>query len=895
MESPCTRSVDGKAETLQALAARWREPRALSRPVPFWLLNGTAPFAPDELARQLDEFARQRVQVVCLIPMYDVSEAYLRPRWWDMLDGLCAQAQARGVRLWIGDECACPSGSVAMRLPSEPGLASVGLQAHTLNAAPGDALAEEGLVAVFSLPDGVAVPADAWANLGPPWAPGSLLLVRVGSTPGRQGVPALAQGFGRGEVNRLDRTATARFVAETHAQYAAHLPHAMGRTISGVFTDEPALFEPPGWCADFVDEFARRKGYDPRPRLAALFTATGPGDAAFRCDFHDVLSRLYIERFFDVQRQWCEQHGLDFGGHVWQNWPWGLSAGVLWQPDPLRILAALGVPGVDWTAGAGRMPASELRLASSAARLADRSRTLVEVYAGLGPHWTYEQLRWMWHWLAVNGVDLMVLHIAYSTPDETLAGVLHPPISWQTPLWRYFGLFSDYVGRLSELLQAGTRIASVAVLYPTATVWAETVYPGGVWPKPPGQTMPAMPALERLRQQVEALSALLVEHQIDFDFIDEEALAAAQLADQALRVGSASYQALLLPDTTTARASTVRHLVAAAEHGVAVVAGGRLPAAAWGDGSDDELAAEVARLQRAGLRSAGDDVSGLLAGLRRDVRLEPDADLGAERNIHAQRRRLADGTEVFFLASQSDRVERRRVWLRAMGGAERWGFEGEPPTALVARSVADGGTWFDLEFEPFEACAVVFCRADRGEVRAAAGPRQPWRRVEGQWWVEFLPNQGNPYLEPHDRCFDLRPRFLGPSSALVPWWRLGLGAFSGSARYRCVFSLVDPPPAGRCWLDLGRVEQAAAAVLNGRDLGSRIWRPFCFEATGALVPGRNTLEVTVTNGLANFLTLTRGEGPPPLTQAPVSAMWSGLLGPVSLLASAPATAPDGTT
>jgi len=116
----------------------------------------------------------------------------------------------------------------------------------------------------------------------------------------------------------------------------------------------------------------------------------------------------------------------------------------------------------------------------------------------------------------------------------------------------------------------------------------------------------------------------------------------------------------------------------------------------------------------------------------------------------------------------------------------------------------------------------------------------------------------------------------------VPWWRLGLGGFSGSARYRCVFQVLPGLPARRVWLDLGRVEQAAAATLNGHSLGARIWRPFRFEVTGAVAAGENHLEVLVTNGLANFLTAPRGTAPP-LTQAPVSAMWSGLLGPVTLM------------
>ncbi|MSR83356.1 MAG: hypothetical protein EXS58_10610 [Candidatus Latescibacteria bacterium] len=122
----------------------------------------------------------------------------------------------------------------------------------------------------------------------------------------------------------------------------------------------------------------------------------------------------------------------------------------------------------------------------------------------------------------------------------------------------------------------------------------------------------------------------------------------------------------------------------------------------------------------------------------------------------------------------------------------------------------------------------------------------------------------------------------GPPSALQPWWRLGLGFFSGSARYKCLFVVDHPLPAGPVWLNLGRVEQAATLTINGQEVGERVWKPFRFEVSGALHQGKNHLEVVVTNGLANFLSRQRSNQGAVLHQWPTSAMWSGLLGPVWL-------------
>jgi hypothetical protein len=39
--------------------------------------------------------------------------------------------------------------------------------------------------------------------------------------------------------------------------------------------------------------------------------------------------------------------------------------------------------------------------------------------------------------------------------------------------------------------------------------------------------------------------------------------------------------------------------------------------------------------------------------------------------------------------------------------------------------------------------------------------------------------------------------------------------------------------------------------VNGRSAGIRAWRPYRFDLTGALKPGRNTIQVKVANTLAN--------------------------------------------
>jgi len=148
---------------------------------------------------------------------------------------------------------------------------------------------------------------------------------------------------------------------------------------------------------------------------------------------------------------------------------------------------------------------------------------------------------------------------------------------------------------------------------------------------------------------------------------------------------------------------------------------------------------------------------------------------------------------------------------------------------------------------------------------------------------------------------------------------------AGTVNYRNSFELSSNAISGgkRLWLDLGRVAVIAEVRLNGRDLGM-LWKPpFRVDVTDAVRAGTNELEVRVTNLLVNRLigdeelppeneydSRTRAilrlpdwfkEGKPkPPGGRTTFATWhyyakgdplveSGLIGPVRLLTSVPAT------
>jgi hypothetical protein len=117
--------------------------------------------------------------------------------------------------------------------------------------------------------------------------------------------------------------------------------------------------------------------------------------------------------------------------------------------------------------------------------------------------------------------------------------------------------------------------------------------------------------------------------------------------------------------------------------------------------------------------------------------------------------------------------------------------------------------------------------------------------------------------------------------------------FSGTATYSTDFVVPAAALQTNCrvQLDLGRVETFAGLTLNGRPIRLLWHSPYVMDVTAAVQPGRNHLEVAVTNLLVNRLIGDQqrpaGERRTWSTHEPYTKdsplLPAGLLGPVRLI------------
>jgi hypothetical protein len=167
----------------------------------------------------------------------------------------------------------------------------------------------------------------------------------------------------------------------------------------------------------------------------------------------------------------------------------------------------------------------------------------------------------------------------------------------------------------------------------------------------------------------------------------------------------------------------------------------------------------------------------------------------------------------------------------------------ENRTGLAAlRNGTDGLVQVYLQLQPGEPCILrTFSE------KTVDGPA--WRyfqkdgapqAISGTWKVQFM--QGGPELP---AAFE--------TQKLASWTTLDdveAKRFAGTARYRIEFD--QPVGDADDWmLDLGLVCESAHVKLNGHNVGVLWCKPFQIHVGEFLVPGKNNLEVEVTNLAAN--------------------------------------------
>jgi hypothetical protein len=531
--------------------------------LPFWFLNGE--LEPEEMRYQVREFYEKGMSGLILHGRFGLEMPYIGPTYLERIKLAVAEAEKVGLQTWIYDEMNWPSGTADKRvLQSRPDLAQRYIECINftvrgpwftyLTGADSRYLDFERStpLAAFAISSAGQV-VDLTPNLSfhdvIPWE----------VPPGNWRLMYLVEKTADYYIDALNPEATAEFLRLGYEPYRRLLDGQMAEQIVGFYTDEPAMhyFLTGGdnpivpWSKDLFGRFQERNGYNLRPYLPDLFFNIRPQSARVRFDFYNSLTDFYSQAYYEQIQAWCREHGVLFTGHLlYEEW---LRRLIRVEGNLFRHYEHMDVIGVDHLypiIGNRDRPDEHvaMKVGSSAAHQLGSERLLCESFGGIFMDTTMQRMKWITDWEYVLGVNLLNPHGFHYTLEGPRKRDWPPSMFYQYPWWRYYGDFSKYVSRLSHLLSGGRHVAKVAVLWPIHSMFA-TYTP---------QSRNHLG--DRIEYDFNTLTDQLLRLHYDFDYLDEDILARADITDGQIRVRDEAYELLILPPLTHIKISTVERL-----------------------------------------------------------------------------------------------------------------------------------------------------------------------------------------------------------------------------------------------------------------------------------------------------------------------------------------------
>jgi hypothetical protein len=612
-----------------------------------------------------------------------------------------------------------------------------------------------------------------------------------------------------------------------------------GPVPSGQFHDS---FEYYGatWTPSLFDEFQKRRGYDLRAQLPAFF-GDGPVATVARVkhDYRETIADLhlaYVQRWTD----WA--HGR---GGVSRNQAHGAPGNLL------DLYAAADVPETEIFKETDDRQVAMLKLASSAAHVTGRKLASAESFTWLGEHFQtpLSDVKRAADFLFLSGINHIVFHgIPYSPKDVAWPGWLfYASVNFgpQGGLWHDLPAFNAYAARVQSVLQEGRPDNDVLLYFPVHDVWQDekgllmpfTVHDQEKW---------------LWTTSYYATATALDKAGYTYDGVSDHLLTQARVVDGQIDMGGNRYRALVLPKCRLMSVETWNTVADLARAGGTVVIQEAPPSDVPGLPEVEHRRAALRKAVAAlKLTATGDGPTQVGLGrmfLTSDLHRTLEScgiarEPMVEGHLRFVRRRSDKGHSYFIVNHGNKAVD---GWI-PLGVAADAAVVLDPMhdgraggAALRPRSTT--GAQVYLQLQPGESCVL---RTFAGGAPAA----RPWAyskpsgspvAIQGSWKVTFL--DGGPAL----------PQGLDVAR-LASWTETGgdeARRFAGTARYA---TEIDAPAdhADDYVLDLGRVCDSARVRVNGHEVACLFAAPFRVNTGGHLKPGRNTLEIDVTNLAAN--------------------------------------------
>ncbi len=526
--------------------------------------------------------------------------------------------------------------------------------------------------------------------------------------------------------------------------------------LRGFFNDSYEVDDARGqanWTNDFLDEFKKRKGYDLKDQLPALFgKADAEKNSRVIYDYRSVIDELILDNF---TKEWKK---------------WGVSKGKILRNQshgsPANTLDLYSVVDIPETEGNDIL---RFKFATSAANVTGKKLVSSESATWLNEHFlsSLGDVKKAIDLYFLGGVNHIFYHgTAYSPKDAPWPGWLfYAAVHFQptNPQWKDFHVLNEYITRVQSFLQNSKPDNDILLYYPLADRYSE-----------PGNTLlQHFDGMERNFENTdfEKVSREMLEKGYGFDFFSDRQLQKFKVQGSRIISGGHAYKAILLPANKLMPLKSIEKLFDLVKQGGIVMFYKEPPHDVPGL---DTGGRERLRLQRKidslrfylsgsiavprapgqkkidkplvvpGSMSIADVGKGhffedsFLESLFDAVGLEPEIMVG--QGVQFTRRRNGDGW-VYFITNRSDKAIADWIPLQMHANSAVLfdPMTGKTGLARLKKKIRPEPFEVYLQLQPFESIIVqTYYDTRTGDIFPYIESSEQPQQIKGEWTVEFL-------------------------------------------------------------------------------------------------------------------------------------------------------------
>lgn len=591
------------------------------------------------------------------------------------------------------------------------------------------------------------------------------------------------------------------------------------------------------WTPELFDEFLQRRGYDLREYLPALFARDSDEmNQRVLCDYRETVSELIHDNFTTLWRAWAKDKGK-----IVRNQAHGSPANIL------DLYAEVDIPEMEGN------DALRIKMASSAGHVSGKRLISSESATWLDEHFlsSLSEIKASIDLFMTSGVNHVFYHgSCYSPQEDPWPGRLFYAavhLNPRNPMWKDFSKLNAYITRSQSFLQKSKPANDVLLYFPIYDRFST-----------PGSEM--LEHFDGVGEQFDntafkEAAEMMLKRGYTYDYISDKQIRALDVADgKLISENHATYKTIVVPHCRYIPVATLRALLKLADEGAVIIMYKDLPQtfSGYADRENNAIAFNkmVADLEFTGNEGSGVEFaewgSGkLLRGAYLEILL---SEAGVRREELAEKglgfiRKQNDKGTLYFItnwtANDFDGTVRLAADARsAMLFDPMFKRSG---VAQVRKEDDDDPLSVRLQLRYGETIIVQTSeRTLRGAefpYTATSGERFT---LEGPWDLTFV--EGEPALPAPATLNTLRSWTLLPDEAT--------SNFSGTARYTIALQ-VPKSWSGDIQLDLGTVKETARVSINGNHLETLIGPRYSILIGRELLSGNDTLEVEVSNLMAN--------------------------------------------